>query len=238
MTRSSSHDRAEPFLVDQPRALVNYLDALLREVPRVEEAGQRRGTVAKLAPPSSRSVPVEDQLPSPLDRAARSHRVAQDDAVLSTDVACDVPAWAAGGFQALIFLVGSLRLSVPLVKLHSVIPWSDKVTPTPNKTDWCWGLLRYRDKNVTVVDTVKLVLPAHKRNSAGAQAPPKHILIVGDGAWGLACHAIGEVLQLEPTAIKWRSDRGQRRWLAGTVVEHLCALLDTEAFAAMLAGAQ
>jgi len=233
MNRSLSHERVDPLLVEQPRALMNYLDALLREVPTAADSGESAGAVVQL-----------DRLPAsklPTQPVADAIDVAEVESDSPSDAGAGVgglPAWAVGGFQALIFLVGNLRLSVPLVKLHSVIPWSDKVTSTPNKTDWCCGLLRYRDRNVTIVDTAKLVLPPGKRDAAGADAQPNHILIVGDGQWGLACHAIGEVLALEPAQVKWRSDRGHRRWLAGTVVEHLCALLDTEAFAAMLRGSR
>ena len=62
------------------------------------------------------------------------------------------------------------------------------------------------------------------------------MLVVGDGAWGLACHGIGEVLKLGGQDVKWRTAKGKRPWLAGTVLGHLCALVDTEAFGDMSGG--
>jgi len=42
-------------------------------------------------------------------------------------------------------------------------------------------------------------------------------------------------LRLDPNEIKWRSNRGQRPWLAGTVIEHMCALLDVSELAELIA---
>jgi len=42
------------------------------------------------------------------------------------------------------------------------------------------------------------------------------------------------VLRLTPDQVRWRTERTRRRWLAGTVIEHMCALIDPPAFAEML----
>jgi purine-binding chemotaxis protein CheW len=156
----------------------------------------------------------------------------------TADAASDsgLPDWAEPDFQALLFQVARLNLAVPLVKLHSVVPWEDAaVSAMPNQPPWCHGVFRYRDRNVTVIDTGRLVLPDDRREELEAQeAEPEKILIVGDGRWGLACRTVGEVVRLTPDEVKWRSGGGKRPWLAGTVLGRLCALMDTEAFAAML----
>ena len=53
--------------------------------------------------------------------------------------------------------------------------------------------------------------------------------------WGLAVHQVSRSLRLDPSEIKWRSQRGQRPWLAGTVIEHMCALLDVAELAELIA---
>ena len=55
-----------------------------------------------------------------------------------------------------------------------------------------------------------------------------------NGTWGLACDSVGEVIDLSMEQVKWRSSRSKRRWLAGTVLEHMCAIIDPPAFAEML----
>jgi purine-binding chemotaxis protein CheW len=106
----------------------------------------------------------------------------------------------------------------------------------PNQPAWCFGLLRYRERNVRVVDTGTMVIPPDREELLPTD-PPKHLLIVGDGRWALACSAIGKVVRLTAEDVRWRTDTRSRPWLAGTVLNHLCALVDTEAFARMLADA-
>jgi purine-binding chemotaxis protein CheW len=70
---------------------------------------------------------------------------------------------------------------------------------------------------------------------AGATADRvSHLVLIGEGRWGLAASAIGQVISLRPEDVKWRGSQGQRPWLAGTVIQHMCALLEVEAFLELL----
>ncbi len=144
-----------------------------------------------------------------------------------------LPAWSRPYFQALLFHVGPLRLAVPLIKLQSVVPWSDEISPAPRQPEWMHGLLFYRGKQVRVVNTAELVLPQDRRPPP-EELEPRKLLVVGDGCWAFSCRDVSEVIKLEPDQVQWRSSRGRRRWLAGTVREHLCALMDADALAEML----
>ena len=89
------------------------------------------------------------------------------------------------------------------------------------------------------MDTAALVMP--ERVSQGAAPAPgyQHIVMVGDGEWGLTCEDVSSIINIDPAKVRWRTNRTKRPWLAGTVIEHLCALLDVERLAEMLsAGAQ
>jgi len=147
-----------------------------------------------------------------------------------------IPDWAEQAFQCLLFTVSGLTLAVPLVKLSSVMPWSKKLVETPNQTDWYLGLVNNHGANVKVIDTALMVLPENRH--ADLTVDPKdrfsHILMVNDSTWGLACDSIGDVIWLDAEQVKWRSNKTKRPWLAGTAREHLCAIMDTEAFADMI----
>ena len=88
-----------------------------------------------------------------------------------------------------------------------------------------------------VIDTARLVFARDRRSQAadlaGEAGEPGHILMVEDGRWGLTCDRLGEVVELSPDAVRWRSGRTARRWLAGTVLDQMCALLDVEMLARM-----
>lgn len=147
-----------------------------------------------------------------------------------------VPDWAQKDFQCLMFSVSGLTLAVPLVKLNSVMPWTDKLVETPNQTDWYLGLVNNHGRNVKIIDTALMVLPENRH--ADLSVDPKHrfshILLVNGSTWGLACDSIGDVIWLSADQVKWRSNKTKRPWLAGTAREHLCALMDTEVFADMI----
>lgn len=146
------------------------------------------------------------------------------------------PEWAESRFQCLLFQVGGLSLAVPLVKLNGVISWSEKVVETPNQTDWYLGVLMNLGNKVEVIDTAVMVLPPEHRKELSAEPSERlsHILLVDEQRWGLACDSIGEVVWLNKDDVKWRSNKTKRPWLLGTAIDHMCAVMDTEAFAEML----
>lgn len=240
-------------LVDQREALHSYLDALLAEVPDVvDEPEVVQAPVvqppAEPAPLRPVVAPEPEPEPAPEPKSepplvakvpAREPTQTQPvEAAESTgNTETQLPAWAEESFQCLLFKVAGLSLAVPLVHLNGVIPYPhDKVTPMPNRSALFLGLTHYQDYNVKVVDTARVVLPEDTRN--GELDPPEerlsNIILTGGGEWGLACDAIGDVLTLQSADVRWRTTQGKRPWLAGTVREHLCALLDTEGMARLL----
>lgn len=146
------------------------------------------------------------------------------------------PEWAESRFQCLLFEVGGLSLAVPLVKLNGVISWSENIVETPNQTDWYLGILMNHGNKVEVIDTAVMVLPAEHRKEMSLEPSERlsHILLVDDQKWGLACDSIGEVVWLNKDDVKWRTNKTKRPWLLGTAIEHMCAVMDTAAFAEML----
>jgi purine-binding chemotaxis protein CheW len=151
----------------------------------------------------------------------------------------EVPAWTQQPFQALLFKVAGLTLAVPLVDLNGIVEWHpDAITAMPGHADFYLGLLPHLGKNVALIDTARFVLPPDRlRDLAGSdpQARLTRIVLIQEGRYGLACDAVAEVITLQPQDVRWRTSRTQRRWLAGTVVAQMCALIDAPAFAQMLA---
>jgi len=149
-----------------------------------------------------------------------------------------VPDWAENDCEALIFKVGGfLTLATPLVELSTILTWrEDALTPMPGRSEWFLGLLKVRNRQVKVIDIAKFVIPKNHKARAGLEKTSrfKHIIIVGDGEFGLACDELGEVIKVLTDGVRWRTDRSSRPWLAGTVVEQMCALLDMDVFCQML----
>jgi len=144
------------------------------------------------------------------------------------------PVWAAEPFECLLFDVAGLTLAVPLVCLGSIYPLAGHdLTPLFGQPDWFLGILPGQNGNLKVLDTARWVMPERYRDDyrEGLQ----YVISVQGYEWGLAVHQVSRSVRLDPSEVKWRSQRQQRPWLAGTVIDQMCALLDVSALAELIA---
>lgn len=146
------------------------------------------------------------------------------------------PEWADEPFQALLFKLSGLSMAIPLVELDGILEWPDTLTPLPNSSTWYLGLLDNRGKTLPVIELAQLVLPQKLRDKNLQQGGVSlnRIILIGDSTWGIACDSVSEVITLKPDEVRWRSSRTKRKWLAGTVIDHMCALLDAEGLVDLL----
>ena len=145
------------------------------------------------------------------------------------------PDWAQKEFECLLFSVGGLTLAVPLVELGSIYPKAEELTPIFGQIDWFMGLMVGKEEgsNIKVVNTAKVVMP--ERYSDDMKDQYSYIVSINNVDWGLAVDSVATAITLQPDDVKWRSSRSKRPWLAGTVVDHMCALLDISQLAIMFA---
>ncbi|MFR0688372.1 CheW domain-containing protein [Enterobacterales bacterium AE_CKDN230030158-1A_HGKHYDSX7] len=186
--------------------------APLVEEPAVAEPAAQLGQVIDLHQPGSAEMPV-----APLKLL--------DDGR---------PVWAAEPFECLLFDVAGLTLAVPLVCLGSIYPLAGHdLTPLFGQPDWFLGILPGQNGNLKVLDTARWVMPERYRDDyrEGLQ----YVISVQGYEWGLAVHQVSRSVRLDPSEVKWRSQRQQRPWLAGTVIDQMCALLDVSALAELIA---
>ncbi len=149
----------------------------------------------------------------------------------------NAPDWAIPEFQVLLFAVSGLKLAIPLSELNGIVEWGDEyISEMPGHASWYLGLVQHLGKNVPVIDTLQQVVPKQRWPSQHLENPQfKHIILIDNAQWGLACEKVLEIITLKTDEVKWRSSRTKRRWLLGTVIDQMCALLDSAEFASMLA---
>ncbi|MGO2353133.1 MAG: chemotaxis protein CheW [Marinomonas foliarum] len=141
--------------------------------------------------------------------------------------------WATGRFECLLFYVGGLKMAVPLVELGGIFQsGSDKLTSIFGQPDWFMGVANVGDFNLRTVDTALWVMPNHYEGDLKERF--KFVIQLDRSDWGVACERVAEAITLEPSQVKWRSDRSKRPWLAGTVIDHMCAILDVQGFIELL----
>ena len=197
-------------MTEPQQVVMEYLDALLSEIdPEITEPVQ---------------APEIDTL-----REAKSI-VEHSDVPVFTEGA---EVLASDEFQILLFDVSGVKFAVPLDKLNGILEWSNDISAMPNRSDWFIGILAERERQIKVIDTAIVVVPS-KFRTQHVPENLKKIILIGDSHWGLACDAVSEVITLRRDNVRWRNNSSKRPWLAGTVIEHMCALLDAEEFANML----
>ncbi len=222
-------------LTEADQALEDLLGNLLADVP---EYAVPHPTPATKAPPeqqpgASEPAPaaLEQQTgtaapaPEPLNNSAEAP--IQEADALTEPVR---PEWSEGEFKVLVVRIGQLRFAVPLVCLNSIARLQDQdaLSTIPGQPEWHRGVMVYREQKLVVVDLGSLL-----QMQAG-EITADHMLVIGDGRYGLACGAIEEQLTLRADGVKWRLETDQRDWLLGMLPEQMCALLDLERIAQRL----
>ncbi|WP_081617261.1 chemotaxis protein CheW [Thioalkalivibrio sulfidiphilus] len=226
----------DPVLLEEREALTRYLDSLLQEIPEAPQESESQARTEMpvpapvKAPPTPPVAEVRTEVPAPVQAPVVEPSQAQ-----SPSPEVGPPEWGRERFQCLGLRLAGLTLAVPLVKLNGIIEMPDEITPMPGHQPWFLGLVRHLDRQVKVVDIARIVLP-EGREYAPIEA--RHVVLMDDSQWGIACEGITEVMTLESDAVRWRSSRGKRPWLAGTVIEQMCAILDVDILARDLATGQ
>ncbi len=239
-------------LVDSKLALSVFLDSLLKETETVEELSETTEPAVSLV---TETAPLEEPLVEEpvVEIKTVPAKIVEDAASVETTIAeqaevviepqpeeieVNEAPLQEGAFQALLFKVAGLTLAVRLVELNGVLEWDEAaLTEMPGHSSFYLGLFQYLGKSIPIVDTARLVFPQDKLVALSADKPlerVKRIVLIDDSNWGLACDEIAEVIELQPDEVKWRKDRSKRKWMAGTVIDHMCALVDGAGFAEML----
>jgi purine-binding chemotaxis protein CheW len=240
-------------------ALQSYLDSLLQEAAvelaessldefeaavleeQVRDAGllsaapvQALVEAAPVVVPVIEPAPAVATQPVSIESVIDVHLPATSLSLVSGLRSGERPEWAQEPFECLLFDVAGLTLAVPLVCLGSIFPLEgQELTPLFGQPDWFLGILPCQAGNLKVLDTARWVMPDRYRDDfrQGLQ----YVISVQGYEWGLAVHQVSRSIRLDPSEIKWRTQRTLRPWLAGTVIEHMCALLDVAALAELIA---
>jgi purine-binding chemotaxis protein CheW len=224
--------------------LQNYLDQLLvsatQEPEIVEEVIEIPDEIsvietAAVEAIATEIIPAEEAFARPLlelpsTPEASYHAV--DSVSSSADIAIqknssltDPESWSSQGVECLIFSVCGLKLAVPLLFLGGVHEVTcDQVKPLVGQPGWYLGMVHTHEHNLQVIDTASLIMPERKQHLA--EQGFKYLIQLEKTPWAIACQSIDDTVRLGASEIKWRGERGKRTWLAGTVIERMCALVD------------
>ena len=146
------------------------------------------------------------------------------------------PEWSEQPFECLIFTVAGLQLAVPLILLGAIHRIEDEIRAIPGSPRWYMGIRADQDQNLRVVDTAEWIMAG--RVPLNARENYRFVIRLNDSDWGLACDDVAQSFTLRPEEVRWRTARSKRPWLAGTVINHMCALIDVGTMADLLVRAE
>lgn len=175
------------------------------------EPRRSSGTVDDVAAQSEQTEAPAMQIPAIESRSAEPDRVASRQQDYTFPLQC------------LMFNVGNNLLSIPLIDLGSVLPWTDKLTRLPDAPEWYLGILQHRDAKFRVVDSARIL----QIKSTHERVANRHLLVFGDADWVLSCDRLGEVLKLQPEDVQW-SAQSTGNLALGTIRDSLAILLDPQ----------
>lgn len=142
------------------------------------------------------------------------------------------PAWAQQSFDVLLFDVCGLKLAVPMESLGKIIKVEHETSQLIGRPDWFIGAYTEHEQHLYVVDTARYIMP--EKGFDLANDGFEYVIQLQRSKWTLACKKVHSTVRLQPDQVKWRSQLGKRKWLSGTVVDHMCALIHVDSLIELL----
>ena len=216
------------------KAVQSDIDSLMLEaaMPKVADlASSSLEESLDVTPVSKQSAKFIKQLELAQRQSSKS-KISDD-----LERAQQIPNWAMSSFSCLSFKVAGLKLAVParfirsmeVLELEPVNVASNDENDSVNGIVLGTALIPEADQNLVampVLNTAKVVMP--ERYDVSMTESYRHVLTFHHCAWALAIDVSGGEIQLSSKQIRWRSAHTRREWLAGTVVDKMCALIDID----------
>ena len=214
--------------LDSPSsAIASYLDELLHTATAAEAEEQEQAILPEVS--------VSEPEPEPEPEPPAVSEV-EETLLPPEQQPPGRPEWSHKPFECLIFTVAGLKLAVPLALLGAIHRIDEPVRPLPGSPRWYMGIRPNRGHNLRVVDSAEWIMTG--RAPADARDHYRFIIRLDESEWGLACDDVAQSFTLKPDEVRWRTARSKRPWLAGTVIEHMCALIDVQSMADLLVRAE
>lgn len=217
----------------------DYLDSLLREVSlSVLREDSEPLPTDNCETQALSAVPVQvEPEPAVTQDIEKTRVVHQTPKPTRTTVSeRSVPDWGRKGFSALLFEVGGIKMAAPLHTLGGICLIEDNLQTVAAQANWFMGLLRWNDRNLRVVDTAMFIMPERLKDDSHRGAY-QSVIILGDSHWALAVDQADESTMLQADEVRWKHLLGTRPWLAGTLLNRLCALVDVDGLQTLLSEA-
>lgn len=134
------------------------------------------------------------------------------------------------------FQVMGINFAVPVERCAGDFPCPEHIALEHEGSKWVLGEIEVEGRRIRIIDVASIVIPDSRRESLSPDNRPRcsRVLGIADTDWGFVCEGSVERIDQPVEEIRWRTQRGKRQWLTGTIVEIKCALLDVNAIERIL----
>ncbi|PVZ66686.1 chemotaxis protein CheW [Pelagibaculum spongiae] len=138
-------------------------------------------------------------------------------------------------FQCLVFQIEGMSLAVRLDALGGIHKQTSAPVKLPGQPKWYRGVYKGERGNIQVVDTKNWIMGKMPDQELAGDADKEFLLLqIADTRWGLMCDSVDGTEMIQTSAVRWRESTNSRPWLAGMLVNRMCALLDLKALSGLL----
>lgn len=220
----------------QMNLVQDYLDALLRDVA-VDAALYPEPELRTEPEPAllADDRPVGEPLAAPVADDVDTWQIA--DVAVNARGTRVRPDWASQPFAALLFEVDGMDMAAPLHELGGISLIGGKLQPVMGQAPWFMGLLRWNGRNIRVIDTARFLMPERVTDNQHCENY-QSVIVLGDSLWALAVNQASQSVRLLPAEVRWREGSSSRPWLAGTLLDRLCSMLDVTELTHMLSASE
>jgi purine-binding chemotaxis protein CheW len=128
--------------------------------------------------------------------------------------------------------VSGMTLGVPTAAIDNIVALDSLTVTATIASDCSSGCYTEGATRIAIVDTARLLLP----DQATRPSPQSRFLLrLKNQPWALSCEVVDATFTPNPDAVNWRGANSKRLWLAGTVRDPGCALLDIPELLKLLA---
>ncbi len=219
-------------VLQQQLALGVYLQNLLDEAPLDGPENNNQEDVKSALAAVEPIIQESHSLSSPMRQSAVHKHPAVSSKLPSVErnrALAIMPGWAQNEFLALFFRVDKLLLATPLCGLQHTRKMPEKLGHVPGQPSWFLGLMEDQGRQIGILDTGQLLFGRHRGAVQNCRSRDyASVLVVHGKKWALACNDVLSISRLPPDRIRWRTQRKNRPWLIGTLIEELIAVIDID----------
>jgi len=225
-----------------PQSIAPTLDTSSPSLPEISTQPEQAKVAATPVIPEPILAPIKETAPPTVDEEVTPNKVSEDEPVVEVSVNSpqeqealpypNAPPWAQQEFDVLLFDVCGLKLAVSMEALGRIIKVEHELNQLIGRPGWFMGAYTEAEQSLYVVDTAKFIMP--EKGFDLSEVGFEFIIQLQRSHWTLACKEVYSTVRIQPDQVKWRSTQGKRPWLAGTVIEHMCALIHVDSLVALL----